>query len=170
MPNIILISVCFFPAESFHHLLAFLFHCCRLYFPVFFTFPDLCRKDSLSFLSLPLHLCLRSKHADDFNTCKEKEMFQKKKRSFIWLCHRISFSLSEHFQGEKVVCKCHLYFRGKSDWHHSGLLIIRAGQRQQPGVTNSLCLWVGGMSKLKTTGISCIWLLGCGVVGRAASS
>ena len=103
---------------------------------VFFTFPNLCRKDSLSFLSLPLHLCLKSKHANVFTTCKERKCSRNKKRSFLWLCHRISFSPSEHFQGGKVVKKCHLYFRGKSDWHYSGLLIFRAGQRQQPGVTN----------------------------------
>ena len=46
------------------------------------------------------------------------------------------FFPSEHFQGEKVVYKCYLYFRGKSDCSYSGLLIVRAGQRQQLGVTN----------------------------------
>lgn len=67
---------------------------------------------------------------------RKRKCSRNKKRSFIWLCHRISFSPSEHFQGGKVVYKCYLYFRGKSDWRYSGLLIIRAGQRQQPGVTN----------------------------------
>lgn len=50
------------------------------------------------------------------------------------------FPRSEHFQGENVVYKCHLYFRGKSDCSYSGLIIIRAGQRQQLGVTGLLPL------------------------------
>ena len=32
--------------------------------------------------------------------------------------------------------KCHLYFRGKSDWSYNGFPIVRVGQRQQLGVSN----------------------------------
>lgn len=50
---------------------------------------------------------------------------------------------------------------GKSDWSYNGLLIIRAGQRQHLEWQAGLCLCVGRMWKLETTGISCIGVLGC---------
>lgn len=62
---------------------------------------------------------------------KEREMFQKQRDLSSSCATGSFFPPSEHFQGEKVVYKCHLYFRGKSDCSYSGLW-----QRQQLGVTN----------------------------------
>lgn len=126
-----------FSSAVIRNQLAFLFHCCHLYFPQFFS-PSLIFAEKIVYLFyLFSYICVSKVSMLMFLLlARKRKCSRNKKRSFIWLCHRISFSPSEHFQGGKVVYKCHLYFRGKSDWRYSGLLIIRAGQRQQPGVTN----------------------------------
>lgn len=92
-----------------------------------FTFPDLYRTDRpLYFL---LYLCVSEVSMLMFLLLVRKGKYSKnKKRSFTCLCHRDLF-WGERGRG-RIVCKCHLCFRGKSNWSYSGLLIIRIGQRQ----------------------------------------
>lgn len=80
-------------------------------------------------------MSLKSKHADVLNTCKEREILQKQKEIFRLSMpqgstpHPHPVSISR--EGEVDVYKYHFYFKGKSYWSYSGLLIVKAGQRQQ---------------------------------------
>lgn len=87
-----------------------------------------------TFVMLPC-ICVSEVSMLMFLLLVRKRMYSRnKKRSFICLCNKDSpphpqLAFSEVVEGG-VVYKCHLYFREKSDWSYSGLLIIRAGQRQ----------------------------------------
>lgn len=140
-------------------------------FPQFFSPSlNLLQKRQLIFSVSPLHLCLRSKHADVFTTCKEKEMFQKQKEIFHLAVPQDLFFPEEHFQGEKLYISAGYISEENQigvQWtpYHQSWAEAAAWSNKQDSASGC-----GGMSKLKTTGISCVGLLGCGVVARAVSS
>lgn len=96
-------------------------------------------------------------------------MFQKQKEIFHLAVPQDLFFPEWAFSGGKVVYKCYLYFRGKSDWRIVDSLSLELGRGSSLSNKQDSASGVGGMSKLKTTGISCVGLLGCGVVARVSS-
>lgn len=90
-----------FSSAVLRNQLAFLFHCCHLYFRffspslifaekivyLFYLFPDIC----VSEVSMLMFLLL----------VRKRNCSRNKKRSFIWLCHTISFFPEWAFSGAK---------------------------------------------------------------------
>lgn len=122
----------------------------------FFTFPDLSKTDCT--FELSSYICICEVSMLVFLLLVRKRKYSRnKKRSFICLCHKNLLHSVSIFEGEKVICKCYLHFRRKSDWYYSGLLRVRGSSLGEA----RLCLWVGGKKKWKAIEVRCNGVLGC---------